>query len=66
MGKANIKLNLGTGEQQQRRGHSNHGLGCSTYGLLGSHFSWVPSLLLCMRSWQEDTYHRTLSCGGNL
>lgn len=66
MGKVNIKLSLGTGEPQQRRGHSSLRLGCSTYGLLGSRFSWVPSLLLCMCGWQEDTYHRTLSCGGNL
>lgn len=34
MSKVNIKLNLKTGELQQRRGHSNLRLGCSTYGLL--------------------------------
>lgn len=66
MGKVIIKLSLGTGELQQRRGHSSLRLGGSTYGLLGSYVSWVPSLLLCMCGWQEDTYHRTLSCGGNL
>lgn len=38
MGKANIKLNLGTGEQQQRRGHSKA-------RLLNLWVAWIPLLL---------------------
>jgi hypothetical protein len=52
--RVNTKLNLGNEEWQQGVGHANLRLSCSTPGLLRSHFSWVPSPLLCMLSWQGE------------
>lgn len=42
-GRVNTKLNLGNAKWQQGVGHANLRLRCSTPGLFGSHFSWVPS-----------------------